>query len=83
MSPLLRGSNTILKSGDGLWELKDFIDEQLIDEQLDVPTQDRKIFRDALRAQRNGDDSQALNYYSQLSNRYNSQVILDNINELI
>lgn len=78
MSPFLRGSNSITKAGDGLWELKAFISEQ-----DSVSTQDRKIFAEALRAQRRGEEKEAHKYYTELSNRYDSQVIWDNISDLV
>ncbi len=79
MSPFLRGSNSTLKSNDSLWELADFIKEQ----QGTVSQTDRKIFVAALRAQRNNNLKVASENYYKLTNKYESQVVWDNINELV
>ena len=79
MSPFLRGSNSTLKSNDNLWELADFIKEQ----QGTVSQTDRKIFVTALRAQRNNNLKVASENYYKLTNKYESQVVWDNINELV
>lgn len=82
MSPyFLRGSNSIHKSDDGLFELKAFVEEQK-KFNIVVSTHDRKIFVEGLYAQRKFQDSIAFSCYSDLSNRYNSDVLFNNIEEL-